>query len=227
MSEEQQWKDLVQLKRILAKRFDTEELKTLCFDLQVKYDDLPGEGKSNKARELLTHLARRNRIPDLLDVGGEQRPDIDWPEISWKDSPEAVDNEELLTHLHEERAHTLSELYGQIVDVEDDLRAWAYKDMPVGIPPEVEPAEVMAQVRELDRLARKARIYLSGETLEVGEGAVKELGMTAGELERREIMPDGDERWSAHVAAVDRLFDTVPPAVERLEGQIRLVLGGG
>jgi tetratricopeptide (TPR) repeat protein len=42
-----------------------EELRDLCFDLGVKYDDLPGEGAAAKARELVDYLERHCRIPDL------------------------------------------------------------------------------------------------------------------------------------------------------------------
>jgi len=66
---------------ILDKRFDEGELKTLCFDLGIDYDNLPDEGKANKARELIKYLERRNRIPKLVRVGKRLRSDISWPEV--------------------------------------------------------------------------------------------------------------------------------------------------
>jgi hypothetical protein len=42
-----------------------EELRDLCFDLGVKYDDLGGEGAAAKARELIDYLERHCRIPEL------------------------------------------------------------------------------------------------------------------------------------------------------------------
>jgi hypothetical protein len=75
--------DLTQLHRILAERFSEEELRTLCFNLNVDYDDLPAKGKANKARELIAYLERRDRIPELLETGQRSRPDI-----SWSDAPE-------------------------------------------------------------------------------------------------------------------------------------------
>lgn len=226
MNGEQAWQYLVQLRRVLSKRFNVDELRTLCFDLQVDYEDLPGDGKSAKVRELLAHLARRNRINDLLDVGREARPDIDWPQLSVP-ATEDEKTENLLAQLHQKRAHALSELYGQIVDVEGQLRAWAYRDMPVGLPAEVDPSGVMDEVRELSKLASKALIYLDDETRKVVDTAVNELVSSAQELERREVLPEGDESWSAHVSALDRLFDTIPPAVEALECQIRRILSSG
>ena len=63
---------------LLSDRFSDEELRTLCLDLHVDYDDLPALGKSNKARELLTYLARRSQLEKLLTVGQQTRPDVPW-----------------------------------------------------------------------------------------------------------------------------------------------------
>jgi hypothetical protein len=72
--------DLVKLHQIIASRFDEGELRTLCFNLQVDYDGLPGTSKPDKARELVAYFERRKAIPILVDIGKQLRPDIDWPE---------------------------------------------------------------------------------------------------------------------------------------------------
>lgn len=64
--------------RILCERFDEGELRTLCFYLQIDYDNLPGVGKENKARELVVYLDRRERLSELVEAGQKQRPDIPW-----------------------------------------------------------------------------------------------------------------------------------------------------
>ena len=69
------------LLRVMSERLDEGELRTLCFDLEIDYDGLPGEGKANKARELIQYLERRERISDLLEMGEQLRPDIPWHEI--------------------------------------------------------------------------------------------------------------------------------------------------
>ncbi len=69
---------LTGLRQILIQRFDEGELRTLCDDLDVDYDSLPTIGKANKARELVSYLERRDRIPDLVELGKAQRPDIPW-----------------------------------------------------------------------------------------------------------------------------------------------------
>jgi hypothetical protein len=67
-----------QLRQWLSAHFDEEELRTLCFDLGLSYDDLRGEGAPHKARELVAYLERRGRIPELVALGKRARPHLDW-----------------------------------------------------------------------------------------------------------------------------------------------------
>lgn len=69
---------LAELRQVLSDYFDEEEIRTLCFDLNVDYDDLPATGKANKIRELIKYLERRNRIQDLESAVRRQRPNIPW-----------------------------------------------------------------------------------------------------------------------------------------------------
>ena len=68
-----------ELYQILTRRFDEEELRTLCYYLEIDYDSLRGEGKAAKARELIAYLDRRGQIPKLWETGRRLRPDITWP----------------------------------------------------------------------------------------------------------------------------------------------------
>lgn len=69
------------LRTLLAERLSAEELRTLCFDLDVDYDSLEAEGKAGKARELIRHLESRGRLADLARIGKSQRTDIDWDAV--------------------------------------------------------------------------------------------------------------------------------------------------
>lgn len=69
------------LRQILAERFDEEGLRTLCFDLDVDYDDLPAHGKAGKARELIKHLERHGRVLELVEAGRGLRLDIPWDDV--------------------------------------------------------------------------------------------------------------------------------------------------
>ena len=59
--------------------FDVEELRTFCFGLGLDYDNLRGEGKTAKARELILFLNRRGHIAELEGYVRERRPDASWP----------------------------------------------------------------------------------------------------------------------------------------------------
>jgi len=52
----------------LVRRLDLDGLRTLCFQLGVDFDSLPGEGKSARARELVLTMARAGRLAELNDA---------------------------------------------------------------------------------------------------------------------------------------------------------------
>ena len=64
--------DPAALRRTLEKKFDLEEIQDLCFDLDIDFDALPGEGK--KARELVAYCRRRDRLKELAARIAELRP---------------------------------------------------------------------------------------------------------------------------------------------------------
>lgn len=82
LAEPLSWGNLADLLELLVNRFGEDELRTICFYLEVDYEILPATGKLGKVRELLTYLERRNRIIALIEVGRKLRPDIDWPPYS-------------------------------------------------------------------------------------------------------------------------------------------------
>jgi hypothetical protein len=86
------------LHRTLVERFDIDELRTLCFYLEIEYDHLPGEGISSKARELISYLERRGRISDLIDAAKDFRPDVSWDDI-YQEAEAATERPPLLFYL--------------------------------------------------------------------------------------------------------------------------------
>jgi hypothetical protein len=76
----------VNLIQILDTRFDTEEVRSLCFELHTRhpdrmthpsldYDSLSGQGKAAKVRELVLYCQRRGMLVELYTIICEQRPD--------------------------------------------------------------------------------------------------------------------------------------------------------
>ena len=61
-------------RKFITQHFNLEELRTLCQDLGVDFDSLPGEGKEGKARELVAYMERHSRLDDLAAILGRDRP---------------------------------------------------------------------------------------------------------------------------------------------------------
>ena len=72
---------LAELSELFKKRFNREELNILCFDLDVDYNRLPGVEHGKRAREVIFHFARRQRIDDLAAYCAKHRPDIKLEDI--------------------------------------------------------------------------------------------------------------------------------------------------
>ena len=64
------------LRNILEQYFSKGDIKDLAFELGVDYENLPGSGKNNKARELLLKLKNEKRIATLVSEIKKRRPHV-------------------------------------------------------------------------------------------------------------------------------------------------------
>ena len=50
----------------------------MCVDLQGDYETVPGKGRGKevRAREIVTHFAHRDRLPDVVEWCLQQRPNL-------------------------------------------------------------------------------------------------------------------------------------------------------
>jgi WD40 repeat protein len=62
----------------MKEAFSEEDLRTLCFELGIVYDDLPPGGRADRARELIILCQRTNRFEQLLQICQQRRPLVDW-----------------------------------------------------------------------------------------------------------------------------------------------------
>ena len=62
------------LRDILSTYFTIEDLKNLCADLNFSHEDLPAETRSGMAREIITYLEQRGRLPELAEYVKRERP---------------------------------------------------------------------------------------------------------------------------------------------------------
>ena len=66
------------LRRKISERFNIEELKNLCQDMGIVYENLSGDGREGKVRELIAYCQRHGRIDTLLAECRRRRPNMDW-----------------------------------------------------------------------------------------------------------------------------------------------------
>ena len=65
--------DRIWLRDLLATRFNLDELRSLCFDLNISYENLAGDTRPAKARELVAYCERHGRTDDLVAALRQQR----------------------------------------------------------------------------------------------------------------------------------------------------------
>jgi len=76
--------DLLEFWELISSYFDLEEVRTLCFGLSIEFDDLGGEGRKDKIRELILELRKQGRLLNLVEAVIEQRPNlsnVDWNKV--------------------------------------------------------------------------------------------------------------------------------------------------
>lgn len=79
--------ELSRFRQLLSDFFNESELRTLAFDLGLDYEMLPGPTKGDKARELVLHMWRTGRLDELVALGRETRPNIEWPDATPEAAP--------------------------------------------------------------------------------------------------------------------------------------------
>ncbi|RMG93965.1 MAG: hypothetical protein D6706_14645, partial [Chloroflexi bacterium] len=60
----------------LVTHFSLEELRVLCFQLNIEYENLEGSNKSGKALALVKYAQRHNRYTDLVNAIRQERPHL-------------------------------------------------------------------------------------------------------------------------------------------------------
>jgi tetratricopeptide (TPR) repeat protein len=60
--------------RFISEHYDLEELRTLCFDLGIDHENLPGKAKEGLARELVRWAGHNKHLADLLAKLHDDRP---------------------------------------------------------------------------------------------------------------------------------------------------------
>ncbi|HEY3341911.1 MAG TPA: hypothetical protein VGK81_07825 [Anaerolineae bacterium] len=67
-----------QLRENVLAYFEVDDLESLCFDLGVDYNGLPGDGKAAKVVAMLEYFGRTGRVTQLIDRCAQLRPNVAW-----------------------------------------------------------------------------------------------------------------------------------------------------
>ena len=74
-------KYLSTLHKQIDEYFSFDEVRTLCFDLGVDYENIPGNIRSAFIRNLIISLAKQNRLQELVDAVRQERSFEDWQDV--------------------------------------------------------------------------------------------------------------------------------------------------
>ena len=70
--------DLINLQTQLVEHFNLSEMQQLCFELSIDFEELAGDRKTDKARELVKLCYRNGRILEIVKLCAELRPKEVW-----------------------------------------------------------------------------------------------------------------------------------------------------
>lgn len=71
-------RSLVELHQKLTTYFDNTEIRFLCFEMAIDYDEVIGESKTETIRRLILHIDRRQRIAEFIAICKQSRPTVEW-----------------------------------------------------------------------------------------------------------------------------------------------------
>jgi hypothetical protein len=69
-------RDHSKLLQQLEEAYSDDELQELCFELDIDYENLPGETKRSKARQLIQYCKRRRQLNELAALHYRLRPHL-------------------------------------------------------------------------------------------------------------------------------------------------------
>jgi AAA+ ATPase superfamily predicted ATPase len=157
-AETQEQVNLTKLRQSLTAFFNESELRSLAFELRIDYEALPGDGKKDKARELIAYIDRRGRLNELVQIAHERRPNIPWA-LDVSRMPEPVDSarlrQRLLDYFDE------SELRNLAFDLNIDYEILAGESKSSKVSELIAYMERHGRVHELVAICRKLRPKIS------------------------------------------------------------------
>lgn len=80
LAEKHEHQKAIRVIELVSESFNRAEIRELCFDFNIEYDDLPGESRSEKVFELVGYFQRRNTLDVFIEWCAKLRPKVQWPQ---------------------------------------------------------------------------------------------------------------------------------------------------
>ena len=222
------------LLRAIDETVTLEDLRTLCFDLRLDFDNLPGTVKKDKVRELIIHFDRRKRINLLVTAFIELYPHVDIDAIVLLDADEDPTDARIEIHTadilpQQDKSNTMiaSKSFGAIVRMlsRADVRTAVvtFQTDFQAASQQIEQMNDYKQIHDLFQILETQYdlIYRDQKRLPDDDMAWEDIAMAEPELQARIIdmvtlskgqtFADGDIRW---VTQLETVKDKLHTAVE-------------
>lgn len=176
---------LATLRQMLVAHFRDGELRDLCFDIGIDYESLPGEGKSDKARELILACGRSGKLAALLAQCTQLRPAIaGWPRPEAGDAALDAFQHELPGQASPSRYEEASAIQRLVVRLarDDAYLLFTTRQAPVDLPGEVyyPAAEQGEQLGGLDQASAIALFRQRAGDRRYGEAFPEQIAHDVG-----------------------------------------------
>jgi hypothetical protein len=70
--------ELRDLRKEINIHFNLEEIRVICFDLPVNYEEISGESKSSTIINLIDYCKRHNKLDDLVMICSDHNKNFNW-----------------------------------------------------------------------------------------------------------------------------------------------------
>ncbi|MCP4415495.1 MAG: hypothetical protein GY805_02665 [Chloroflexi bacterium] len=240
--------DLRKLLRAIIDAFNENDLRDLCFELRLDYENLPGRAKKDKARELVIHFDRRNRIAVLVTAFRELRPRVKLEEIvldEFDEDPSTaridIGSTNILTSQDKSNTVIASKSFGAIVRMltREDVRTAVVTfqaDFQTASQ-QIDQMNDYKQVHDLFQILETQYdlIYRDQKRLPEDDMAWEDIASAESEMQTKisdivtlsqsQTFADGDVRWVTQLEKVKERLQTAVDGddLEALNGSVSLL----
>ena len=162
---------LSSFRRPIVESFSIDDLKVLCTELGIDFQNIPGESKEIKALELINYQKNRGQLAELLQYCIANRPNYLWPELEGARQQTAI-----LFLASDPTDQTRLRIGGEFQKIKDNLQAAGLRDQfKLELPILSVKAENIAQ--ELLQVKPKI-VHFSGHAASIGLVFEDQAGQT-------------------------------------------------